>query len=55
MSKHLSRFDYQRNVVDVFRSSQERKVQHERIPSLAEIRGWKVYLGNRDLKRARHI
>lgn len=53
--KHLSHLEYQANVVNVFRSSQERKVQDEKNPSLAEIRGWKVYLGSLDLKRAQHI
>lgn len=41
--------------VNVFRSSQEQKVQDERNPNLAKIRGWKVYLGCLDLKRAQHI
>lgn len=55
MLKRLSHPPYQANVVNVFRSSQEWKVQDERNPSLAEIRGWKVYLGCLDLKRAQHI
>lgn len=53
--KHLSHLEYQANVVNVFRSSQEQKVQDEKNPSLAEIRGWNVYLGSLDLKRAQHI
>lgn len=55
MLKCLSHPTYQANVVNMFRSSQEWKVQDERDPSLAEISGWKVYQGSLDLKRAQHI
>lgn len=55
MLKRLSHPEYQANVVNVFRSSEEQKVQDERNPSSAEIGGWKVYLGSHDLKRAQHI